>query len=359
MLRRARGGVPDCVRRMGAAGCAGPPSSALRTGPSSALRTGFDGLRANGVGKRRYDGEWGTRWGTEAPRAAPLWVPAFAGMTLVGECGKDNGGVCGSARAAGGGGVRVPLRWDGRFANRPYDGELGMRRGFGWGCAAPRPSGYRLSPVRRWGVRGGGGCWWWGGEGPAAAGRAVREPPLRRGVAARLGFGWGCAAQRPSGYRLSPVRRWGGVGRRGMLVAVGWGSRCGGTGGSRTAPTTGSWGYDGGLGWGAPRRAPLDTGFRRYDDEGVRGGGGCWWRWGEGPAAAGRAVREPPLRRGVGDAMGGWGAAGVGVGGWGRDFRFDGAGFLGIGCGVIVGWFALTLHSWATRLGQTSNLPRP
>ena len=48
----------------------------------------------------------------------------------------------------------VPLRRDGRFANRPYNGELGMRRGFGWGCATPRPSGYRLSPVRRWGGAG-------------------------------------------------------------------------------------------------------------------------------------------------------------------------------------------------------------
>ena len=77
------------------------------------------------------------RWGTEAPRAAPLWVPAFAGMTLVGECGKDDGGVCGSARAAGGGGVRVPLRRDGRFANRPYDGEWGVRRGTETPRAAP------------------------------------------------------------------------------------------------------------------------------------------------------------------------------------------------------------------------------
>ena len=68
------------------------------------------------------------RRGTETPRAAPLWIPAFAGKTV---------GVCGPASDGGGGGVRVPLLRDGRFeglrvigiANRPYGvvGELGMR----------------------------------------------------------------------------------------------------------------------------------------------------------------------------------------------------------------------------------------
>ena len=48
-----------------------------------------------------------------------------------------------------------------------------------------------------------------------------------------------------------------------------------------------------------PRRAPaLDTGFRRYDGGGVGVGECCWCRRGTGPAVAGRAFRERPLRRG-------------------------------------------------------------
>ena len=34
-------------------------------------------------------------------------------------------GGCGPASVGGGGGVRVPLRRDGRFANRPYGGAFG------------------------------------------------------------------------------------------------------------------------------------------------------------------------------------------------------------------------------------------
>ena len=47
------------------------------------------------------------------PRLAPLWIPAFAGTTM--------GGVWGLAGAVCGGGVGVPLRRDGWFANRPYE----------------------------------------------------------------------------------------------------------------------------------------------------------------------------------------------------------------------------------------------
>ena len=74
------------------------------------------------------------------------WIPAFAGTTM---------GMCGPISAAGGVGVRVPLRRDGRFAKRPYDGVWGsgMRRGLVVGVPRP-PSGYRLSPVRRWGCAG-------------------------------------------------------------------------------------------------------------------------------------------------------------------------------------------------------------
>ena len=41
----------------------------------------FDRLRANGFWRRAFGGEWGMRWGMETPRASPLWIPAFAGMT--------------------------------------------------------------------------------------------------------------------------------------------------------------------------------------------------------------------------------------------------------------------------------------
>ena len=50
-----------------------------------------------GVGKRRE---------TETPRAAPLWVPAFAGMTRAGVRGNDGGCVRGDALARG-----VGVRW--------------------------------------------------------------------------------------------------------------------------------------------------------------------------------------------------------------------------------------------------------
>ena len=58
--------------------------------------------------------------GTREPRPSPRpWIPAFAGTTMwVGV----------SAGAAGGVGVRVSLRRDGRFAKRPYDG-VWSRRG--------------------------------------------------------------------------------------------------------------------------------------------------------------------------------------------------------------------------------------
>ena len=65
-------------------------------------------------------------------------------MTRVGECGNDDGGVWGSARVDGGGGVRVPLRRDGRFANRPYDGEWGGATGDGDAPRrAPLDTGFR------------------------------------------------------------------------------------------------------------------------------------------------------------------------------------------------------------------------
>ena len=107
------------------------------------------------------------RWGTETPRAAPLWIPAFAGMTRAEDPLRVPSGQAstGSGRTDFGG---APLVGSGGC-----DG--GRRR------PAPRPSGFLPSPVRRWG---------WGGwrvlvvsgGGPTLAGRAIRESPLRRGV---------------------------------------------------------------------------------------------------------------------------------------------------------------------------------
>ena len=87
------------------------------------------------------------------------------------------------------------------------------------------------------------------------------------------------------------------------------------TGSGRTdlgsGPSTGSGGCDGG--GDAPRRAPLDTGFRRYDDGGLRVGK-CWRCWGAGAPfecpqdrlrqAQGERTWGAGLRRGMGDAMG-------------------------------------------------------
>ena len=113
----------------------------------------------------------------------------------------------GRASAAGDGGVGVPLRRDARFANRPYGVRgVGDATRVGGGGAPPRATGYRLSPVRRWGVRAG------------------ERWSLRRGV---------------------PLRRDGRFASR---------------------PYDGVWGVGnatGARGGGGPRHAPLDTGFRR------------------------------------------------------------------------------------------------
>ena len=136
-----------------------------RTDLGSAPTTGSRGCNGVGVGM---------------PCPAPLWIPAFAGKTIgVWGAARDGDapvhrpcpgfpqrrerrwgcagrtmGVCGPASAGGHGGVKVPLRRDGRFANRPYGGlgELGMRRGFGWGCPARRPSGFLPAQESRGGV---------------------------------------------------------------------------------------------------------------------------------------------------------------------------------------------------------------
>ena len=126
---------------------------------------------------------------------------------------------------AGGGGVRVPLRRDGRFAKRPNDGcgvgSAGQSAvGCGGGAAAPRPTPRGLRPpvhpsisLRANGLP---GPAWHSRSGfmplqesrpwealRQAQGERNWEAPRRREVGAP-------PALRPSGYRLSPVRRRGG-----------------------------------------------------------------------------------------------------------------------------------------------------
>ena len=223
--------LDSCLRRNDA--CGRPPSSALRTG--------FDRLRANGFGRRAFGGEWGMRWGTETPRASPLWIPAFAGMTRAG------GPLRVPSGQASTGSGRTDLRGAPSVGSGGCDG--GRRR------PAPRPSGYRLSPVRRWG---------WGGwrvllvsgGGPALAGRAIRESPLRRGVGvgSAKGVGDGGAPPMPLWILASAgMTRVEGP----LRVTSGQAS----TGSGRTdfggAPLVGSGGCDGG--WRRP--APRPSGF--------------------------------------------------------------------------------------------------
>ena len=68
-----------------------------------------EGSAGVGVGARgscQGGGRRGEATGTETPRAAPLWVPAFAGMTRAGVRGNDGGCVRGDALARG-----VGVRW--------------------------------------------------------------------------------------------------------------------------------------------------------------------------------------------------------------------------------------------------------
>ena len=79
--------------------------------------------------------------GWETPRAAPLWIPAFAGMTRAGE---------GDAGAVGGGGPFDKLRANGR-GRRAFGGE--------WGCdgVGDAPRGAPLDSCLRRNVACGGG----------------------------------------------------------------------------------------------------------------------------------------------------------------------------------------------------------
>ena len=203
------------------------------------------------------------------PYSPPLWILAFAGMTRWGWVGAD--------------GLRLPwvsvppldsgflpgCRGRFCFCVAVWSGCCFRVLGGGGASREGRPRaaapalGSRESGNDGGGGRAGEGCWCRRG-GPALAGRAVREPPLR---------GVGCAEVR---------------------VAEGEVPACAGTtkggspalaGGRASAPTTGCWGWGGSGGGGGGSR------LRGNDDGGVRADAGV----GESPSCA------QDLRRAQGD----------------------------------------------------------
>ena len=219
-----------------AGGGLGPSTGSGRTGLGGARAVGSGGVGdATGVG-----GGGGPARRTSGYRLSPVrrW------------------GCAGTARAAGGGRVGLPVRRDGRFAKRPYGGGSGARGGWG----VPRPAHLWIpafAGTTMAGVRVSECCWCRAG-GPALAGRALREAPLRRGVGvgSAKGVGDGGAPPIPlwipafagmtreggplrqaQGERIREAPLWWGVAREGGVPACA-GATGGGVGGGRGMPTT-------------------------------------------------------------------------------------------------------------------------
>ena len=199
----------------------------------------------------------GDVWGAETPRASHLWIPAFAGMTRVGECGKDE--RWGRPRAA-------PLPWVPARAGTTMGGVMGCVGARGWcqgGGPLSRAGGSRTAPTT--------------GVGRTRAG-VMRELLVVEGPSSALRTGFD------------------------RLRANGFGrGACGGVWGMR---------------WGAetPRAAPLPwvPVFTGTTMGGVRAGKRWWW-W-RAPfvcpqdrlrQAQGERTRVACLRRGVGGVGGG------------------------------------------------------
>ena len=207
----------------------------------------------------------------------------------------------------------------------------GRRKGWGFRCCVRRTLVGECGKDDG-GVRVGEGCWWWG-EGPRCGGTGgSRTARTRFGESGkRLGFGWGVRRAAPLWIPAFAGTTMGGCGAAG---GVGGGAsfecpqdRLRQAQGERTRGARVRWGVRDAMGGTeAPRAAPLPWipafagttigGVCGKDDGGCGGRRGLMEAVGGGPAAAGRAVREPPLRRGVGDATGVWVGArrGVGVG---------------------------------------------
>ena len=154
---------------------------------------------------------------------------------------------------------KFPLLRDGRFANRPYGayGESGMRGGLVVG--GPRPAPLWI-PAFAGTTMGGIGvdkcCWWRNGRFPLLRdGRFANRPYGAFGESEMRG-GWWWWGLSPGAPLDTGFRRYD-DGVCGSASAAGGGmggSRCCGTGGSRTAPTVrlGSRRCDGGWWWGGP-----------------------------------------------------------------------------------------------------------
>ena len=174
------------------------------------------------------------RWGTETRRAASLWIPAFAGMTLVGECGMDE--RWGRPRAS-------PLPWVPARAGTTMGGVVGCVGARGWcqgGGPLSRAGGSRTAPTT--------------GVGRTRAG-VMRELLVVEGPL-RVPSGQASTGSGRTDLGSAPLRRR-------MGDAMGGGD--------------------------APRRAPaLGSRFHGNDDWGGVVVGEGWWWWGEGPALAGR-----------------------------------------------------------------------
>ena len=214
-------------------------------------------------------------------------------------------GPCGRGAVRGG---CVRVAWGEGSGGRGV-GARGPCQGGGMrGRPAPRTSGYRLSPVRRWG-------WVGGAVGVGSWGRGrPRAPPLwipafagmTVGVRWRGGVGGCVGGDAPRAAPLdSCLRRndergsrnddWGCRGRRGLLGGGGPSTGSGRTGLWMAAATGGG---GGGWGWGAaPRRAPA-LGSRLRGNDGGGGSGRTDWgarvRWGGG-MRWGETPRAPPL----------------------------------------------------------------
>ncbi len=82
-------------------------------------------------------GWWGMRWGTETPRAAPLWIPAFAGMTRVGGPLRVSSGQASTGLGRMDWGSACATRW-GVVVGRRYASGFLAALEVEWGAMAGR-----------------------------------------------------------------------------------------------------------------------------------------------------------------------------------------------------------------------------
>ena len=209
--------------------------------------------------------------GWETPRASPLWIPAFAGMTRAGE---------GDAGVAGGGGL--PSKGSGRtnFGGAPLVGSGGCDGG--WRRPA-RPLWIPAFAGMTLVGEGDAGAVRWG-DPSTAQGERILEARVRWGVGDAMADG-----DAPRGPALALDERFAGTAP--TTAPLGWGRVMRGLsvgGGPSTGSGRGFGRLARGVGWGVgarsamgerrrPASAPLDSCLRRNDAS----GGGCGG-WGGG-----------------------------------------------------------------------------